>query len=129
MQLENQNDTVAFLSRLFMSSLFILYGYFKLTGYAGTVAYMTKLGLPSFFAALAVIIELGGGILILLGYQTRLVSYGLAIYVIIASFIAHRHFADPGQLSNFMKNMAIVGGFLAMAASGGGALSLDGRKQ
>ncbi|HEX5507453.1 MAG TPA: DoxX family protein [Pseudolabrys sp.] len=128
MQLENQNDTVALISRLFMSSLFILYGYFKLTGYAGTMAYMAKLGLPSFFAALAVIIELGGGILILLGYQTRLVSYGLAVYVIVASLIAHRHFADPNQLSHFMKNMAIVGGFLAIAASGAGALSLDGRK-
>ncbi len=128
MQLEYQNDTVALMSRLFMSSLFILYGYFKLTGYAGTVAYMTKLGLPSFCAALAVIIELGGGILILLGYQTRLVSYGLALYVIIAALIAHRHFADSNQLSHFMKNMAIVGGFLAIAASGGGAYSLDGRK-
>ena len=128
MQPENQNDIVALVSRMFMCALFILYGYFKLTGYAGTAAYMAKLGLPSFFAALAVIIELGGGILILLGYHTRLAACGLAIYVVVAALIAHRHFADPNQLSHFMKNMAIAGGFLAIAASGGGAFSMDRRK-
>ena len=65
MNLEQHNDTTALVARLFMSSLFVLYGYFKLTGYAGTVAYMGRQGLPApaLFAALAVIIELGGGLL------------------------------------------------------------------
>jgi putative oxidoreductase len=128
LQLEKHSDIATLVSRLFMSSLFILYGYFKLTGYAGTVAYMTKLGLPGFFAALAVIIELGGGLLILFGYQTRLVALGCAIYVLVAALIAHNNFADGGQLTHFMKNMAIVGGFLALMVSGAGPYSLDGRK-
>ena len=128
LKLENHSDTAALVARLFMASLFVLYGYFKLVGYAGTVGYMAKFGLPSFFAALAVIIELGGGLLILFGYQTRLVALGCAIYVLVAALIAHRNFVDGNQLSHFMKNMAIIGGFLALIASGGGRYSLDGRK-
>jgi putative oxidoreductase len=109
---------------------FVLYGYFKLTGFAGTVVYMGRQGLPAptVFAALAVIIELGGGLLILFGYQTRLVALGCAIYVLIAALIAHRNFGDGNQLSHFMKNMAIVGGFLAIMALGPGPYSVDGRK-
>ena len=125
---EQHSDVAILVGRLFMSSLFVLYGYFKLTGYAGTEAYMAKLGLPTFFAALAVIIELGGGLLILFGYQTRLTALGLGIYVLVAAFLAHAHFSDGAQLTHFMKNMAIVGGCLAFIACGGGAYSLDARK-
>jgi putative oxidoreductase len=127
MKLEQHSDLTALLARLFMSSLFVLYGYFKLVGFAGTVAYMGRQGLPAptLFAALAVIIELGGGLLILFGYQTRLVALGCAIYVLIAALIAHRNFGDGNQLSHFMKNMAIVGGFLAITALGAGPYSVD----
>jgi putative oxidoreductase len=132
MNLEKNGDVAALGARLFMSALFILYGYFKLTGFAGTTAYMTKFGVPAsapaVFAALAVIIELGGGLLILVGYKTRCVALALAIYVVIASLIAHLNFADGNQLSHFMKNMAIVGGFLALVASGAGRYSMDARK-
>ena len=130
LKLEQHNDLTALVARLFMASLFVLYGYFKLTGYAGTVAYMAKQGLPApaLFAVLAVVIELGGGLLILFGYQTRLVALGCAIYVLVAALIAHRNFGDGNQMSHFFKNMAIVGGFLAVMALGAGSYSLDGRK-
>ena len=130
MDLEKHADHAALIGRLFYSSLYILYGYFKLTGYAGTTAYMAKQGLPApaVFAALAVVIELGGGLLMLIGYQTRLVALGLAIYVLVAAFIAHAHFGDGNQMSHFFKNMAIVGGSLAFVAFGAGAYSVDGRK-
>lgn len=113
-----------------MASLFILYRYFKLSGYAGTVAYMGRQGLPAppLFAALAVIIELGGGLLFLFGYQTRLVALGCAIYVLVAALIAHRNFGDAHQLSHFWKNMAIVGGFVALMVAGPGSYSVDGRR-
>src|SRR5262252_2616339 len=109
--------------------MFLLFGYGKLTGYAGTVAYMGSLGLPvpSLFSLLAIIIEIGGGLLILVGYQTRLVSLGLAIYVLVAAFIGHSQLGDPNQFQHFMKNMAIVGGLLAFVAFGGGAYSLNVR--
>jgi putative oxidoreductase len=128
--LEKHSDHAALVGRVFYSSLFIIYGWFKLTGFAGTTGYMTKQGLSPavVFAALAVIFELAGGILMLIGYKTRCVALALAIYVLIAALIAHRHFGDGNQLSHFWKNMAIVGGSLAFVAHGGGAYSLDGRK-
>ena len=68
------------------------------------------------------------GLLMLVGYQTRLVALGLGIYVLITAFIAHSQLGDPNNFQHFMKNMAIVGGSLAFVAFGGGAYSLDARK-
>jgi len=129
-ELKQYEDLAALVARLSMGALFVLYGYFKLTSYAGAVAYMGRQGLPApaLFAALAVIIELGGGLLILFGYQTRLVALGCAIYVLIAALIAHRNFGDPNQMSHFWKNMAIVGGFIALMVAGPGSYSVDRRK-
>lgn len=128
--LEGYSNQAALIGRIFYASLFILYGYMKLTGFAGATAYMAKMGLPApaVSAAVAVIFELGGGLLVLVGYQTRLVGLLLAIYTFIAALIAHAHFGDPAQLTHFMKNMAIVGGGLFLAASGAGVYSLDARK-
>jgi putative oxidoreductase len=80
-KIEAQSDFVLLVARIFASALFIVYGYFKLTAYAGTTGYMAKQGLPlpALSAILAIIIELGGGILLLVGYQTRLAAIGLAI--------------------------------------------------
>jgi putative oxidoreductase len=129
-KLDRFNDQILLVGRVFYSSLFILYGYFKLTGFTGTMTYMAKQGLyPTWiFAALAVVIELGGGLLMLVGYQTKLVALSLAIYVFVAALIAHSHLSDATQLVNFMKNMAIVGGSLAFVVSGAGRTSLDGGK-
>ena len=128
--LEKYSDQAVFIGRLFFSSMFLLFGYGKLTDYAGTVSYMSSLGLPapSLSTLLAVIIELGGGLLMLVGYQTRLVALGLAIYVLISAFIGHFQLGDFNQYQHFMKNMAIVGGALAFVAFGGGAYSLDASK-
>ena len=120
MDLQKHADHAALVGRLFYSSLFIVYGYFKITAFAGTTGYMASKGLPAptVAAALAVIFELGGGLLMLVGYQTRLVALLLAIYVLVAALIAHTHFADGNQMSHFFKNMAIVGGSLAFVAFG-----------
>jgi putative oxidoreductase len=109
--------------------MFLLFAYDKITAYAGTVCYMSSLGLPvpSLFTLLAIIIEIGGGLLMLVGYQTRLVAV-LAIYVQISAFIGHFQLGDFNQYQHFMKNMAIVGGALAFVAFGGGAYSLDASK-
>jgi putative oxidoreductase len=133
LNLEGHSNQAALLGRLFMSSLFVVYGYKKLTGFAGTEAYMAKFSAlasaPKVFAAIAVIVELGGGLLILFGYKTRCVALACAIYVIIAALLAHSNLADPNQMSHFFKNMAIVGGFLMLVANGAGAYSLDARKK
>jgi putative oxidoreductase len=128
--LEKYSDQTVFIGRLFFSSMFLLFAYGKLTGYAGTVSYISSLGVPapSLFTLLAIIIELGGGLLMLVGYHTRLVALGLAIYVLISAFIGHFQLGDFNQYQHFMKNMAIVGGALAFVAFGGGAYSLDASK-
>ena len=130
MKLDQHHDLATLLARLFFSSLFVTYGYFKLTAFAGTTGYMAKQGLPvpSVFTVISIILELGGGLLILFGYKTRCVALICAIYVLVAALIAHRNFADGNQMSHFFKNMAIVGGFLALMASGAGRYSLDARK-
>jgi putative oxidoreductase len=130
MNLEKHSDHAALIGRLFYSSLFIVYGYFKITAYAGTTAYMAGKGLPApaLAAVIAIIFELGGGLLMLVGYQTRMVALALAIYVLIAALIAHTNFADGNQISHFFKNMAIIGGSLAFVAFGAGRYSLDARK-
>jgi putative oxidoreductase len=105
--------------------MFLLFAYGKATAYAGTVSYMSGLPAPSLFTLLAIIIELGGGLLMLVRYYTRSVALGLAIYVLISAFIGHFQLGDFNQYQHFMKNMAIVGGALAFVAFGGGAYSLD----
>jgi putative oxidoreductase len=129
-KLGNHNDATLLVARVFYSSLFILFGYFKLTAYAGTATYMAGRGLVpgSLFAIMAIVFELGGGLLMLVGYQTRCVALALAIYTLIAGLIAHTHWADTNQLIHFFKNMSIVGGSLAFVASGAGAYSLDRRR-
>ena len=122
-------DAAALVGRLFFSSMFLAFSYGKLTAFGGTSGYMASLGVPApaLFTLLAIIIEIGGGLLVLVGYQTRLVALGLAIYVLASAFIGHSQLGDPSQFTHFMKNMAIVGGSLAFVASGAGAYSLDAR--
>ena len=107
------------------------YGYFKITAFAGTTAYMAKQGLPlpPLAAAISVVVELGGGLLdSCLAIRPASWRSICAVYVVIAALIAHRHFADGNQMSHFFKNMAITGGFLALMVSGAGRYSLDARK-
>jgi putative oxidoreductase len=81
---------------------------------------------PSLFTLLAIVIEIGGGLLMLVGYQTRLVA--LALYTLVTAFIGHSHLGDLNQFQRFMKNIALVGGSLAFVACGAGAYSLDARR-
>lgn len=113
-------------ARLFASAIFIIAGYGKLgAGYAGTQAYMASMGVPSALLPLVIALELGGGIALLLGFQTRLVAFLLAGFSIIAAFIFHGG-ADQMNQIMFMKNFAMAGGLLAFTVFGGGRLSLDG---
>jgi len=127
--LEKHTDAAALVGRIFFSLIFLVFGYGKLTGFSGTVSYMGSLGLPApaLFTVLAIIVEIGGGLLMLVGYETRLVSLGLAIYVLISAFIGHLQLGDMNQFQHFMKNMALIGGSLAFVAHGGGTYSLDAR--
>jgi len=121
---------LALLARILLSIMFILAGYAKLTGIAGTSGWFGSLGIPAptAVAVLVGLLEFFGGLAILVGYQTRLAAIALAVFTVAASLVAHLDFSDQMQMLMFQKNMAITGGFLALAAFGAGALSIDGRR-
>lgn len=116
-------------ARLLMSAIFILSGYNKIVGYAGTQQYMTANGVPDMLLPLVILVELGGGLLILFGFQTRLAAILLAGFTLVAAFLFHNKFGDRNQMIHFMKNLAIAGGFLSLYVAGPGPFSIDGRKQ
>jgi putative oxidoreductase len=124
------SDQAALIGRILYAAMLLLFGYGKIIAFSATAGYMSSLGLPlpSLATFIAIIVEIGGGLLLLIGYQTRLVAFGLAIYVLVTAFIGHFQLSDLNQFQHFMKNIAIVGGSLAFVAFGAGAYSLDARK-
>ena len=119
--------------RILMAVIFIFAGYGKITGFEGTVGYIASKGLPlpQLAAIGAIIVELGGGILLVLGWQTRLVAAALFIFTAMTALFFHNFWAVPpdqaqNQMIHFMKNISMMGGQLFVVIHGAGALSLDG---
>lgn len=123
------NNAAAALGRLLLSVIFLWSGFQKLAAFGGTVGYMASLGLPvpELAALVAIGVECVGGILVLVGYQTRLVGLVMAGWCIATALVAHAHFGDQNQTVHFLKNLAMSGGFLQLVAFGAGAWSLDAR--
>lgn len=120
------------LGRILIATIFIFAGFGKITGFEGTVGYISSKGLPlpEVAAIVAIIIELGGGIMLVLGWKTRWAAWAIIVFTAFAAIIFHNFWALPadqmqGQMIHFMKNFAIVGGLLFVAIHGAGALSLD----
>ncbi len=117
--------------RILIAALFLPAGIGKAMAFAGTAGYMAKVGFPApeAAAALAIAIEVGGSIMLILGWKTRWAAWALAIFVVVATLAAHRFWEfDVSQAMNqrnhFFKNLAVVGGLLLLAAFGPGAVSL-----
>jgi putative oxidoreductase len=125
--MSNETGLTLLLGRVLMSVIFLLAGYGKLTAMAATTGMMAKHGLPVPAAAtvIAIVVELGGGLLLLFGLFTRPVGLVLGLWCIATALIAHTDFADPNMRINFLKNLAMAGGFAYVAAFGAGAISLD----
>jgi putative oxidoreductase len=122
-------------ARLLMVALFLPAGIGKLTGFAGTVSYISSVGLPlpTLAAAIALIVEIVGSLALLAGFGTRIAALVLAAFTLVASFFFHAYWAVPADQAFvtqllFFKNIAVVGGLLAIAANGAGAWSLDSRR-
>jgi putative oxidoreductase len=111
-----------------MSLIFILGGLGKLAALAATGTYMQSMGIPAILALPAALFELFAGLAILLGWRTRAVAVILAGFCIVTAAIFHRNFADQITMIMFMKNVAMAGGFLILAAHGAGGMSLDARQ-
>jgi putative oxidoreductase len=116
-------------ARVLMAQMFIISGWQKLLGYSGTEGYFASLGIPmaSVVTPLVILIELGGGLALLLGFKTRWVAAVIALFTLGAALVAHLDFADQAQAINFMKNLAIAGGLLMFVRYGGGAASIDAK--
>ena len=121
------NDAARLVARVLLSLMFIMAGWSKITGYAGTQGYMASAGVPSALLPLVILTELGGGLLILVGFQTRIVAFLLAGFSLIAGLLFHYAVGDAPNMIHFWKNLAIAGGFLGMVAHGAGDWSVDGR--
>ncbi|MEJ5988364.1 DoxX family protein [Ramlibacter sp. PS3R-8] len=129
-------DAFALLGRVLIALLFIPSGWGKIAGFSGLVGYIASKGvpLPEVCAVIAIAVELGLGILLLVGFKTRWVALLMAIFIIVITFIFHNYWAVEAaqvmaQKMNFYKNLAIAGGVLAFAAFGAGAYSVDGSRR
>ena len=128
-------NPVSLVGRILLAALFLPAGIGKLTGFAGTVGYIASVGLPlpQVGAALALIVEIVGGIALITGFGTRFAALALAVFTAVASFFFHNYWAAPAeqqmvQQLMFFKNVAVVGGLLTLAAWGAGSWSLDARR-
>lgn len=129
-------NPLSLIGRILLALLFVPSGFSKIGGFAGTVGYIASKGvpLPELAAAAAIGIELGLGLLLLVGWQTRWAVLGIALFTVVITFIFHNFWAVPAeqvtaQQQNFFKNMAAVGGLLTVAAWGAGAWSVDGNQR
>jgi len=111
--------------RIMLAHIFLLAGINKISGYAGTQGYMDAMGVPGSLLPLVIVIEIAGGLALIVGWKTRWAALGLAGFTIIAAFLFHFNLADQMQSILFMKNISITGGLLLLAAYGAGAFSLD----
>ena len=126
------HSTILLVSRILLAGVFLVFGIRKLMAVAGTAGYFAKLGLPmaDVLVWLVILIEVGGALLLIVGWKTRFAAWMLAAFVVLATLAAHRYWEFEAaqyvaQLTNFMKNLAIVGGLLLVAAAGPGRMSVD----
>jgi putative oxidoreductase len=124
------NRTAAF-GRILIAVLFLMSGIGKIAAPAATQGFIASVGLPAPLLAYlgSTLVEVGGSLLLILGYRVRPVAVGMAVFTMITAFVFHNNFADQNTMVHFLKNVAITGGLLQVAAFGAGSFSLDARRQ
>ena len=116
------------LARLMMGQIFLIAGLQKIGGYEGIQGYMESAGVPGMLLPLVILVEAGGGLALIIGWQTKLVAMVLALFTLAAAVLFHNNFADQMQMIMFMKNIAISGGLMLLAVYGAGGYSVDSRR-
>jgi putative oxidoreductase len=124
---DNARDIIPLVARILLSAIYLVSGVNKILNPAGTQEYMAASGmfLTGLFLGVAIAIELGGGLSLLLGYKTRTGAAALVIFLIAATLIFHTNLADPLQQLMFLKNLGLLGGLLLVMQYGPGRISLD----
>lgn len=123
------NSGTQLAGRVLMSSIFLMAGINKISGYAGTQGYMESMGVPGALLPLVILLELGGGLAVLLGWQTRIAAFLLAGFSVLSAVIFHANFGDQIQSILFMKNLAMAGGLLFLVAGEKHNWSIDARQE
>ena len=116
------NAVMSLIARVLMAYIFIVAGWGKVTAYQATAAYMESMGMPAALLPMTILVELGGGLALLFGFQARFAALGLAVFSLITAFLFHGS-AEDGI--NFMKNLAMTGGLFFLMLHGAGKFSLD----
>jgi putative oxidoreductase len=128
--MEKYAPTIAAVGRILIAVIFLMSGLSKLGAPGATIGYIASVGLPlpvlGFLIALAA--EIGGGLLLLVGFQTRLIASLLAVFTLATAVFFHNNFADQNTMIHFLKNIMIIGGLLQIVAIGATSLSLDTRR-
>lgn len=124
------NGIVTLIARIFLSILFIVAGYGKLTAISGTAGYFAGLGLPlpTVTAVIVGLIEFVGGLAILVGFQTRIAAIIVGLFTIGATLVGHMDFSQSINVLMTQKNLAIAGGLFILALHGAGSLSIDAKR-
>ena len=112
-------------ARILISALFLLNGVFKISNYDGTIGWMESFGIPGILIIPAIILEIVGPILIIIGYKAKIAAGLLSLFCISTAVIFHNDFSDQMQLGSFLKNVALAGGFLFIFINGTKNFSLD----
>lgn len=116
------NAVMSLVARVLMAYIFIVAGWGKVTANQATAAYMESMGVPAALLPMTILVELGGGLALLFGFQARFAALGLAVFSLITAFLFHGS-AEDGI--NFMKNLAMTGGLFFLMLHGAGRFSLD----
>lgn len=124
-----KDSILALVGRITLAVIFVFFGFTKIGTFAGMVAYAAASGVPfpELAIVVAIIVELLGGLMIVVGYKTKWAALAIALFLIPVTYFFHRNFADPVNMTMFWKNASIFGGMLVLAAHGAGKYSLDAK--
>lgn len=112
-------------ARIFLALIFVLSGLDKISNFEAMQGYMSAMGVPTFLLAPTILLEVLGGLAIIIGFKVRIAAAGLAFFCVISALLFHNNLADQTQFIMFMKNIAMAGGFLMLLSLEKTPLSLD----
>ena len=129
--MEQSNRYLPLLGRVLIGAPFILSGLGKLMAHDVTVGYIGSVGLPlpQLGWLIAMVVEMAGGTLLVIGYRARLVAFVVALFALATAIFFHRNFADQNQMIHFLKNIMIAGGLLQIVYFGAGPMSIDASRK
>tara|TARA_Y100000590_G_scaffold467027_1_gene644377 strand:- start:270 stop:635 length:366 start_codon:yes stop_codon:yes gene_type:complete len=119
------NNILNLIGRILISSVFLISGINKINQYHGTIEWMESFGVPGILIMPAILLEIIGSLMIIVGYKTQIIAMLFSIFCISLAIIFHNDFSNQMELISFLKNLALAGGFLFLAVNGPGKISLD----